>query len=307
MLNTSTFQTYMLCGWHTRCDLDVCGANEIATDPANIDVRIVVASERSPLPEFHGKFLIRHSLNRSLIGIRNVAGFEISMGRRIRIWPSLGSTRKDIEVYLFGVVWASLCHQRKTLPLHSSAVLTKNGIVGFLGNSGSGKSSLAAFMTKTGLNFVADDILPIRFAQTEPGAWPYLRRMKLRRDSIDDLSFTAAEIVSARLDKNKYFVFPTDSAADEWAALNRLYVLELDQRDEGITIEPLKGADAVRAIVDHTYQYNFVRETRRLGEHLESCALVASQVPVYRVRRPGGRSMGPELGLSILAHIEGTG
>src|SRR5262245_41882919 len=35
--------------------------------------------------------------------------------------------QKDIEIFLFGPVWATLCHQHGMLPLHASAIVTKAG------------------------------------------------------------------------------------------------------------------------------------------------------------------------------------
>ena len=98
-------------------------------------------------------------MERTLIRIPRTADFEIVSGRLIRLRPVRGVNQKDIEIYLFGPVWAILCHQREMLPLHASAVLTKTGIAAFLGNSGVGKSFLAASMSNLSYKLVADDIL----------------------------------------------------------------------------------------------------------------------------------------------------
>ena len=61
-----------------------------------------------------------------------------------------------------------------------------------------------------------------------PGAWPYLRRLKLQGDSIIQLALTPTESVSETLDKEKYFVRPKFAADDKWSRLERLYLLEID-------------------------------------------------------------------------------
>ena len=93
--------------------------------------------------------------------IKSVADFEVIKGRQICIWPATQATQKDIEIFLLGPVWATLCHQRQILPLHASAISTEDGVVAFAGHSGAGKSYLAALMTSLGFKLVADDILPI--------------------------------------------------------------------------------------------------------------------------------------------------
>ena len=91
--------------------------------------------------------------------------------------------QKDIEILLFGPVWAALCHQRGLLPLHASAIVTRGGIAAFAGHRGAGKSTTAALLSLLGYELVTDDVLPVSFNQNSvPGAWPYLRRLKLQSD-----------------------------------------------------------------------------------------------------------------------------
>jgi hypothetical protein len=298
--------TYTLCGWHTRSDMPLSTiANKLIYVGERIDIVIEIASGRSPITKSAGPLVFQHSLERSLIRIENVADFEVSTGRKIRVWPAARSTQKDIEIYLFGPAWATLCHQRGILPLHASAIVTGGGITAFAGHSGAGKSSLAASMSSLDYKLAADDILPISFNQDSvPGAWPYLRRLKLKSDSINELALTAIEPVSETLDKTKYFVLPKYSAEDKWSRLDRLYLLEIDPTESHVAIDQLSGADAVRTLVDQTYHFNFILGSRRFREHLAFCTQLASKIAVYRLRRSASLGTGQELGSFICAHLE---
>src|SRR4029077_3706012 len=107
-----------------------------------------------------------------------VGDFEVRGGQLIPVWPAAGAERKDIEIFLFGPVWATLCHQRGLLPLHASAILTDQGITAFAGRSGAGKATVAALMCSLDYKLFADGILLIDFEKNSiPGAWPYLRRL----------------------------------------------------------------------------------------------------------------------------------
>jgi hypothetical protein len=174
------------------------------------DVLIQLGPGPSPVDKgLDSGAIFTHSLECSLIRIKAVADFEIRSGQQISVWPAIGAAQKDIEIFLFGLVWATLCHQRSLLPLHASAILTDEGIAAFAGRSGAGKSTIAALMGSLDYKFFSDDMLPIDFEKNStPGAWPYLRRLKLQRDSIIQLALTATEHVSDRLDKDKYFVDP---------------------------------------------------------------------------------------------------
>jgi hypothetical protein len=295
----------MLGGWHMRSDLLLANMAQIGCNGARVDIAIQIAHGRSPIMKNAGPLVFQHSVERSFIRIENVADFEVIMGRRICVWPAARSAQKDIEIYLFGPAWATLCHQRRILPLHASAIVAGDGIAAFAGHSGAGKSSLAALMSSLNYKLVADDILPVSFNRSSvPGAWPYLRRLKLKGDSISELALTAIEPVSETLDKTKYFVLPKCSAEDEWSRLDRLYLLEIDPTVSRVAIDQLSGADAVRALVDQTYHFDFILGSRRFREHLAFCAQLASKIAVYRLRRSPSLGTGQELGSFICAHLE---
>jgi hypothetical protein len=216
---------------------------------------------------------------------------------------------KDIEIFLFGPAWATLCHQRGTLPLHASAIVTGAGITAFVGHSGAGKSTTGALLTSLGYELIADDILPVSFNQDwMPGAWPYLRRLKLRRDPINQLALAPTEVVSETLDTEKYFVHPRLGGDDKWRRLERLYLLEYGAADSAPFIEQITGADAVRALVDQTYHFNYILCTRRFADHLAFCTRLASKIRIYRLCRPQLplSDAGEKLGSLIRAHLEGT-
>jgi hypothetical protein len=297
----------MLCGWQTRSDLLLTGVPKSARSCESVDVAIRIASGDSPVANSEGRF-IAHSVEYSLIKIENVADFEIRGGREIRVWPTAGAKQKDIEIFLFGPVWATLCHQRGVLPLHASAIVTKGNITALAGHSGAGKSTAAATLSSLGYELLADDILPVSFNQNSiPGAWPYLRRLKLHRDPIIQLAFTPTEMVGETLDKEKYFVRPKRIGDDKWRRLERLYLLENNETASHLPIEHITGAEAVRALVDQTYHFNFILGTRRFGDHLAFCTQLASKILIYRLRRSPFSDTGEKLGSLISAHLEGAG
>jgi hypothetical protein len=252
-----------------------------------------------------GRFVFKHSAECSFIGIEGVADFEIREGRQIRVWLAAGATQKDIEIFLFGPAWATLCHQRGILPLHASAIVTGKGITAFAGHSGAGKSTTAALLNSLGYELIADDILPVSFNQDSiPGAWPYLRRLKLHRDPIIQLAYTPTEMVSETLDRAKYFVHPKRGGHDKWNRLERLYLLENHVTDSQVPIEQITGADAVRALVDQTYHFNFILGTRRFRDHLAFCTRLASKILIFRLHRSPLNDEGKKLGSLICAHLE---
>jgi hypothetical protein len=301
----TTIYPYMLCGWHTHSEILLTGVLTSVNDGGNPDVTIELATGHSPITNNTGRFVFQHTTECSLIRIENVADFEIRAGRQIRVWPAAGASQRDIEIVLFGPAWATLCHQRGALPLHASAIVTGTGIAAFAGHSGAGKSTTAALLTSVGYELVTDDILPVSFNENLiPGAWPYLRRLKLRRDPITQLALTPMEIVSETLDKEKYFVRPNRTSDERWRKLERLYLLENEITDSQLPIQQITGAEAVRALVDQTYHFNFILGTKRFGDHLAFCRRLASRILIYRLRRLPLGDGGKKLSSLICDHLE---
>src|SRR5262245_3833872 len=296
---------YMLCCWHTRSDIPLSSLPTKGRVGKTVKVMIEIAPGNSPMSKIAGRIVLEHSAECSLIRFQDVADFEVSTGRRIRVWPAAGAMQKDIEIFLFGPVWATLCHQRGILPLHASAIVTKRGIAAFAGHSGAGKSTTAALLGSLDYELIADDILPVSFNHNSvPGAWPYLRRLKLRSDFINQLGLTPSEQVSETLDNKRYFVRPKRAAADEWSRLERLYLLDENSSDSRTSIDKITGAEAVHALVDHTYHFQFILGSGRFPEHLTFCTQLASKIAIYRLRRSRSFGAGKELGSLICAHLE---
>ena len=74
--------------------------------------------------------------------------------------------------------------------------------------------------------------------------------------------------------------------------------------DSRASIDTLTGAEAVHALVDHTYHFQFIRDSGRFRDHLALCTQLASKIAVYRLRRSRSLDAGKELGSFICSHLE---
>jgi hypothetical protein len=159
-------------------------------------------------------------------------------------------------------------------------------------------------MSSLGYGLVSDDVLAVGLKDSMPGAWPYLRRLKLKQPPISELALTPTEQVGDTLDRRKYFVPMKYVADDQWGSLNRIYLLENDPTGEGVSIEPVSGLEAVRVLIDQTYHFQFILGAGLFREHLKLCARIASIVPVFRLRRSPSIGLESGLGCLIRTHLE---
>ena len=79
-------------------------------------------------------------------------------------------------------------------------------------------------------------------------------------------------MVSEAFDNEKYFVYPKHAADDQWSRLDRIYLLEIDPTCPHVSIDRITGAEAVGALIDQTYHFNFIVDSGRVRDHLVLCA-----------------------------------
>jgi|GEM_PF-108443 len=97
--------------------------------------------------------------NRFLFLIPETAIYCIEDGARITVAPLAGADADKVRVYLLGTCMGALLMLRHTLPLHGSAVVIDGRAYAFLGDSGVGKSTLAAALVHRGYPFISDDVI----------------------------------------------------------------------------------------------------------------------------------------------------
>ncbi len=240
-----------------------------------------------------------------------MASYWVREGVEVRIQPVSDAAELDVRSYLLGSIFAALCHQRELLPLHGSAVATAAGAFAFLGASGAGKSSLAAFLAGHGFPLVSDDIFLI-----DPGA-PLDRRvipvapwLKLWTTTLDALGATQDGLSRVFTDDEKfrYTGTPTSSAPLPLAGIVLLERAEGNlPPDSQVLIETLSPAEALRAMLDHTYQAWLVRALGLTERYFVRCGSVLDGARALRLRRPWGFSAMGEVVEALKATLLQTG
>lgn len=166
-------------------------------------------------------------------------------------------------------------------PLHATAVATRRGVAAFLGNSGVGKSTLAAAFIRTGARLVTDDMLILAWDSgwlAQPGP----PRIKLYREMARQILGTSDRGIPMNAVTDK-LIIPLDAAQtmNTRGRVAGLYILS-DERDS-VTEEPalhhLPPAQAFRAVLAHTAAH-YPSEPDRLRRQLDFTTRLVSDVPV---------------------------
>ncbi|HUF87240.1 MAG TPA: hypothetical protein VMM59_07655 [Thermohalobaculum sp.] len=231
--------------------------------------------------------------------VPGVVDFWVREGRAIALGLMPGADLVSVRLFLLGSALGMALHQRGLPVLHGATVLHGRGATIFVGESGQGKSTLAASLGRSGHAILGDDTMPLwRAPRGGFEVWPGSRMFKLWADTIDVLGETAEGLdsVGSRLDK--YFFPNAEQPADRPSPLGE--IIELVSAPEGAepALEPLGGLEALRVIAANTYRPHYVSQLGRDSEHFRLCSELAGSIAVCRLSRPRDiRRIGESLAL----------
>lgn len=228
-----------------------------------------------------------------LLNIPDIARYYIRDGAEVIIQPAAGSHELDIRGYLLSNMFAVLCHQRRLLPLHASAVKMGGGAVAFLADSGAGKSTLAGFLASRGYPLVADDICLLDpDSSADERVIPVAPWLKLWPSALEVLGHDASAFSQTFTDEDKFRVPTLASAAVENGRLPLNAIVILKKQAENLPPEAMFcRLGAVQSLVEamrFTYQKYLLEWLGLEKEHFARCGLAISGSQAFEWYRPWG-------------------
>jgi hypothetical protein len=237
---------------------------------------------------------IQSTASAFLLKVEGASDFYISFDGQIII--KLGQTKENLSrdvneitsrlsliinsQVLLGPALVLALAMRGTWSLHASAAMFQGETIALLGESGQGKSTLAAYLSSDGgpgWQRIADDILPATLEQSEITVWPHFPQLKMPADKQPGLSFP------------------------EHLPLDKICILTSADIDAIPALEQVSPAQAAQVLLAHTAGTRMFPPDL-LVKHLDFCAEVAKRVPVYRLTYPHRREILPVV-KSLLQNI----
>lgn len=265
---------------------------------AEIELREAPASTFAPL---EARVLTRPSPDRWLhllkledgsryLRWRGLFEFLVSAdGKRIAGRPLEKSNPEAFQTYLLGHVLscAMLCQGLE--PLHATVVVVEGGAVGFLGDTGYGKSSAAVPFLQAGCRLLTDDLLVVSRGDGGWLAHPGPPRIKLYPE-MARLLFSEPLPGAPMTDETTKRVLPLSPAQFQSAPvpLRRLYVLSPPRRRgsrAGVRIRKARPGKAFLDMLRNTFNVSIV-EPARLQQQFEQFQQLATSVPVRTLHYP---------------------
>ena len=223
--------------------------------------------------------------------------FFVEFGRKIVIEPAPGIADDIIRPGILGPIFSLMLRQRGLLAIHASCVDINGEAVGFIGNSGWGKSTLANAFYNQGYPLLTDDVMAIQVneaSESHPITFPAYPSVKLLPDAAASLGYDFDElsvINSALLKRNNHLAgrFPQKPLP-----VNRIYALEKIAAPDH-EVQGLSSQDALVELIRHSRVTNLLTTPEFTSAHLRQCTQLIKKVPVYRLRRQKGLAAIPDL------------
>jgi hypothetical protein len=168
-------------------------------------------------------------------------------------------------------------------PLHATAVLTPQGVVGLLGDSGRGKSTLGALLVEGGCPLLTDDMLVVTPDNEQFLAHPGPPRLKLYQEMADRILPEGYQGVPMNPVTRK-LIIPLDAqrSVRQAGPLRALYAISAarrDRRPNPPAIRQLSPGRAFPRVLAATLGH-WPYDTARLRNQFEFATRLVNSVPV---------------------------
>nr|HEV7954947.1 hypothetical protein [Candidatus Acidoferrales bacterium] len=243
----------------------------------------------------------------SYVRWKDVGEFLVSGdGRRITCCPARESHHESFQVYLLGQALSFALVKCGFEPLHATCIVVEGQAVAFLGDSGFGKSSLAAYFISAGDRLLTDDLLLLQQRPEGFLAYPGPPRIKLLPDmarkylgGVDGgvpMNSATSKLVLP-LDREKVWESPI--------TLSAIYALSPPQAlpdSQEVDFEPLASRQAFLEVSRNTFNY-VILDCDRAGRQIKETARIVNTVPVKWLLHPRSLEALPSVRQAIIKDL----
>jgi hypothetical protein len=232
--------------------------------------------------------------------------FAVSGDGKHVLWRRLVDVPDEVVfTYLLGQVLSFCLLARGVEPLHAASVLVNGAAIAFLGDSGYGKSTLAATLLERGHRLVTDDVLVVRFDGNRAMAYPSLPRIKLNPESADAVFRGRHSIPMNRFTVKRIFPLRHDEYVSHTAPLRAVYVIRENAEGASVSIQPLGGRAEFLALIQHTFN-DSVLHLSRVKRQFAYVRQLVGMVTVKALSYPRRLDLLPAVADAVLADAKGA-
>jgi hypothetical protein len=193
-------------------------------------------------------------------------------------------------------------------PVHATAVVTDRGAIAVLGNSGDGKSTLAAMFLRTGAKLLTDDMLVLTPIGNRWLAQPGPPRIKLYRPIAERILGRVEEGIPMNGATEKLIIpVAANEVSTEPVPLAAIYLLDHhgDSENPCPAIHRLSPAAAFPRVLAHTAGH-YPSEEHRLRRQFDFATALVREVPISTLSYRHDESEMWAVRDAVLANLKGS-
>jgi hypothetical protein len=187
-------------------------------------------------------------------------------------------------------------------PLHATACVRGDVAIAFMGESGRGKSTLAAAFLRAGFDLLTDDQLVLMRSGDRYIAHPGPPQLKLFPEIARDVLGMNASATPMAATSGKH-VFPIPVNHQGQPTLERIYLLGRVTGPQRVTIRRLSMRRACIALIEHSFNVRLT-DSERLHRQFLLATSVAGHVPIKLLSYPRELSRLAEVRDAVFADVE---
>ena len=236
------------------------------------------------------------------ITIKDVASYHVSEGKQIIVSADPNADQESIRLFCLSNAFAAALHQRKTIPLHCSAIIDKGELVLVFGTSGAGKSTTMASLLQKGYKGFTDDVCVPVFHTTsnETRLFSSYPMMKFWKETLDVAGFGLKADRKIRPDMEKYGIYFHEDFLTVSLKPKLIIVLEKDDKIERPTIEPIVGIKLFQLLEANAYRGEYLGFSDLKKEHFMLFTQLANQARCFVLKRPASGNFVQEVAEKII-------
>lgn len=214
------------------------------------------------------------------------ADFSIDLAtRQVVLYPAPGEEPSAAADLFANQVAPLLDAYDGALVLHASAVVVDDAVIGFMGGTGRGKSTLAAAFARRGYPFLTDDGLAVDIVRGGYLARANQDSVRLLPDSRAVLLDTASCGGDGDPGRKVRIRDPLRLPHQrESAPIHAVFALGEPGGPE-VSIKPLQAAESLDALIRHSFMLD-VTDKARMRDHFQRIAAFAECVPCATLQHP---------------------
>ena len=311
---------FKLYGLIISSDEILSGLTSISKSKPDVQIRHFFCSEHFPSPSHWfmkwylpgGKLWLSFAkINENyLLRFNKLADFLINKhGRKIVCLSKPGIPKETIQHLLLDQVIPLVINLRGGEALHASAVLSPQGVIAFIGPTGSGKSTIAASLLLAHYPHLSDDCLTLIEKTKAIYVIPAYPGLRLWKDSLAFLFGDNGDcnLVAHYTDKLRSVI---ENRPRTYCTvpqpLRRLYSISLlhnPKKKTNILIEPLSPRESFMALVQCAFRLD-IKDNNMLIRQFYFLGRVASKVSVRRLIFPRNFSILPAVREAIVNDLK---